>query len=135
MSLEFVGGKRAQKRIQKLLDAVRSDTAKKINSAAALIVKNNIKGEAPKADGALKRSVVIRRKKYSMLVWTDKVIAPHAHLVEFGTGPRFHKSTGKYVGEMPANPFFARGRNKSRSQVAAVLPAGYKKLIIGAARG
>lgn len=30
--------------------------------------------------------------------------APHAHLVEFGTGPRFHKS-GKFVGEAPAQPF------------------------------
>lgn len=30
--------------------------------------------------------------------------APHAHLVEFGTGPRFHES-GKYVGVMPPEPF------------------------------
>lgn len=28
----------------------------------------------------------------------------HAHLVEFGTGPRYHKN-GRYVGEMPAQPF------------------------------
>lgn len=31
--------------------------------------------------------------------------APHAHLVEFGTDPRFHKSTGKSTGTMPAHPF------------------------------
>lgn len=30
--------------------------------------------------------------------------APHAHLVEFGTVPRFHKS-GKFVGSMPPDPF------------------------------
>lgn len=30
--------------------------------------------------------------------------APHGHLAEFGTGPRYHKS-GKYVGQMPATPF------------------------------
>ena len=30
--------------------------------------------------------------------------AYHAHLVEFGTGPRYHES-GRYVGEMPAQPF------------------------------
>lgn len=30
--------------------------------------------------------------------------APHAHLVEFGTGPRWHKS-GKFVGQAPAQPF------------------------------
>jgi HK97 gp10 family phage protein len=28
----------------------------------------------------------------------------HAHLVEFGTGPRYQKN-GKYVGAMPADPF------------------------------
>lgn len=30
--------------------------------------------------------------------------APHAHLIEFGTGPRFHKS-GKYVGYVTPQPF------------------------------
>lgn len=35
------------------------------------------------------------------------VTAPHAHLVEFGTAERFHKS-GKSVGAMPANPFVRR---------------------------
>ena len=32
------------------------------------------------------------------------VTAPHAHLVELGTVPRFHKS-GKSVGRMPMHPF------------------------------
>lgn len=31
-------------------------------------------------------------------------VAPHAHLVERGTGERYHKS-GKFVGIMPAEPF------------------------------
>ncbi|MGX7896891.1 HK97-gp10 family putative phage morphogenesis protein [Tsuneonella sp. HG222] len=31
--------------------------------------------------------------------------APHAHLVEFGTGERFWKSSGKSTGVMPAEPF------------------------------
>lgn len=30
--------------------------------------------------------------------------APHAHLQEFGTAPRYHKS-GKYVGSVMADPF------------------------------
>jgi hypothetical protein len=30
--------------------------------------------------------------------------APHAHLIEFGTAPRYHKS-GKYVGAVMADPF------------------------------
>jgi HK97 gp10 family phage protein len=30
--------------------------------------------------------------------------APHAHLVEFGTGPRTQKN-GRFTGQMPPNPF------------------------------
>lgn len=37
-------------------------------------------------------------------VTQDGSHAPHAHLVEFGTGPRYHAS-GKYVGAMPPDPF------------------------------
>lgn len=38
-------------------------------------------------------------------VMPDGDDAPHAHLYEFGTAPRFHKKTGKSVGAMPARPF------------------------------
>lgn len=35
---------------------------------------------------------------------SDKYFAPHAHFIEFGTGPRRHES-GKSVGQVPAQPF------------------------------
>jgi len=38
----------------------------------------------------------------------DYRIAPHAHLVERGTAPRYHAS-GKYVGAMPPMPYFRPG--------------------------
>lgn len=31
--------------------------------------------------------------------------APHAHLTEFGTGPRFQKTTGRYVGQVAPRPY------------------------------
>lgn len=34
----------------------------------------------------------------------DAHYAPHAHLVEFGTGPRYTKD-GKFTGQTPAQPF------------------------------
>lgn len=37
-------------------------------------------------------------------VTQDGSHAPHAHLIEFGTGPRHHKS-GKYVGAVSPDPF------------------------------
>ena len=39
-----------------------------------------------------------------VLVWVA-VNAPHAHLVEFGTVERFHKTSGKSTGVMPMQPF------------------------------
>lgn len=46
--------------------------------------------------------------------------APHAHLVEFGTGPRYQKS-GKYVGIMPPDPFLRPAWDANKDQVLATL--------------
>lgn len=49
--------------------------------------------------------------------------APHAHLVEFGTGPRVHKSSGKSVGVMPPNPFLSRAFDESKDQALSQMGA------------
>jgi len=36
---------------------------------------------------------------------TAEATAPHAHLIEFGTGERFQKKSGRYTGRGPAEPF------------------------------
>ena len=61
-------------------------------------------------------------------MWSDFKIASIIHLLEFGTAERFQKS-GKSVGSIKASPSFARGRNKSRAAVAAILTSGYKLII------
>lgn len=40
----------------------------------------------------------------------------HAHLVEFGTGPRFQKN-GRYVGRMPAQPFMRPAWDATKAEV------------------
>ena len=60
--------------------------------------------------------------------------APHAHLVHYGTGPRFQKD-GAATGVMPARPFFFpdvrafrnRFRNRIRRLTAKGLKAGLSK--------
>lgn len=54
--------------------------------------------------------------------------APHAHLVEFGTGPRFHKS-GKYVGIMPPDPFLRPAWDAHKDEVLANLSQAIKEEI------
>lgn len=83
------------------------------------VIKNALKKAAKplkkeaetKAPGKIKKSIIISDKRNGKKVRSKKAAyvfvgptEPHAHLVEFGTGPRFHKS-GKYVGKMPAFPF------------------------------
>ena len=46
--------------------------------------------------------------------------APHGHLVEFGTGPRYH-ANGKYVGIMPPDPFLRPAWDANKDEVLANL--------------
>lgn len=46
--------------------------------------------------------------------------APHAHLVEFGTAPRFQKN-GRYTGIMPPDPFLRPAWDANRDEVLARL--------------
>ena len=48
--------------------------------------------------------------------------APHAHLLEFGTGPRYHKS-GKFVGAVMADPFMRPAWDQHRGQMLEKLGA------------
>lgn len=56
--------------------------------------------------------ILRRRFKVAGVYITSRAShAPHAHLVEKGTGPRYTRS-GRYTGIMPANPFMARAAAK-----------------------
>lgn len=71
---------------------------------------------APKHEGTLARSIGVstqlkrsqRRGRVRTGINEVEVFVgssdPKAHLVEFGTGPRYHKS-GKYVGQVAPQPF------------------------------
>jgi HK97 gp10 family phage protein len=54
--------------------------------------------------------------------------APQAHLVEFGTGPRYHKS-GKYVGFMTPDPFLRPAWDMHKDEVLANLAQAIKEEI------
>ena len=41
----------------------------------------------------------------------------HAHLVEFGTGPRVQRTTGRSTGSMPAAPFMRPAWKQNKSKV------------------
>ena len=97
-----------------LTDSVLRATGKKALQPVAAMAR----ATAAKDDGDLGQSIVVstklspRQKRYygrrggvSVYAGPSHPKGAHGHLVEFGTGPRYHKKTGKYVGIMPAKPF------------------------------
>lgn len=48
-----------------------------------------------------------------------------SHLVEFGTGPRYHKS-GKFVGVMPPQPFMRPAWDENKNAVLDSLAASLR---------
>ncbi len=58
----------------------------------------------------------------------------HAHLVEFGTGPRTQESTGRYVGSMPRHPFLRPAWDQNKAAVVSSIKIELAKEIERAAR-
>ncbi|MFV1620469.1 hypothetical protein [Phaeobacter sp. JH20_26] len=80
------------------------------------------------------------RSKIAMYVGPvqqDGSHAPHAHLIEFGTGDRYHES-GKYVGAVVADPFMRPAWDANRERVLEILKretwAEIEKTVARAAR-
>ena len=113
-----------KKVIDEMEDALESGTMDGAEYAAGIVRSN--------APGSLAQAVTTkplpRRAQYPPntmvgLLWDGY---QHQHLVEFGTGPRYQAS-GKYVGQMPANPFFRRSIDQARG--------GIKQRIANRAKG
>ena len=74
---------------------------------------------------SLHRSIVVRsarKRRGSDEDVSVRVTATvtHAHLVEFGTGPRYHED-GKYVGQSPAQPFMRPAFDANQAQAQAIM--------------
>lgn len=62
---------------------------------------------APVKTGALRKGIRASRRvqrRYGQVTATVKTHAPHSHLVEYGTAPRYQED-GRYTGHINARPF------------------------------
>lgn len=59
---------------------------------------------------------------------------PHAHLVEFGTGPRHWKKNGKSTGVMPADPFIRPAFDEGKDGALETIKAGLTTEIAAASK-
>ena len=136
IEIDVRGLEEAPRKIRSILSAVTSEDVENVLLQGARIVRDEAKRRAPVGPtGNLKRSLKAKKgKRRGKLFATafaavDRKIAPHAHLVEYGTGPRRQKTTGRYTGQMPAIPFFRPAVDATKDQVARTVNQGIARLI------
>ena len=116
--------------LQPVLDAAKAKVpVRKGNLRSSLGIGKSVKrGTEQVADsrmaGVLAMYVgpVVEGIKAGGKKW-QRYIARHAHLVEFGTGPRVQKTTGRYVGRAPAQPFLRPAWDENKAAVLKSLAA------------
>jgi len=113
---------KGMKELEREIDKVANEMKNALQMGteeAASSVATIIRGSAP---GSISEAVETKPLPQSdrypevTMVGVNYRRAPHAHLIEFGSGPRYHAS-GKYVGQMPAQPFFRRSIDGARGLV------------------
>lgn len=84
-------------------------------------------GGAVQQAGSLKHSIGIKKwhgDKYAGVIagpmWPE---GAHGFLVEFGTGPRYHKD-GSYAGVMPAEPFLRPAWDSQKGNALEIMKTG-----------
>ncbi|MCH7396562.1 HK97 gp10 family phage protein [Belliella sp. DSM 107340] len=135
------------KKLKKLDNKVSINAIKKALRKAGHKIKSGVKQTAPVETGNLKKSIkVFNDNSYGskngalIRVGADRKLAPHAHLVEFGSDERtLNKPSivnigGKFLkltntGKMPTNDFFNRGYENTKDEAVKVFSNEIKNII------
>jgi hypothetical protein len=129
IKMHLEGEAELDRKLQGMAEMVGPKKTTYILADAARIVAKAIKALAPKGPtGNLRRSPYSKGlpvKSYLPAVALAAIsgrVAPHAHLVEFGSKPRFDsKHSNRFTGVMPASPFFIPAWQSKQSQVRAYI--------------
>ncbi|MEB2775230.1 HK97-gp10 family putative phage morphogenesis protein [Algoriphagus sp. D3-2-R+10] len=147
--IDLRGEKELIAQLKKLNNKMAVTEIKKALRKAGHKIKTAVKSEAPIGEsGELKKSIKVfadgsygSKNGALIRVGADRKIAPHAHLVEFGTEERelnkpntIRLASGEYfrithTGKMPANNFFERGYESSKNEAIDIFTNEIKKVI------
>lgn len=127
VNFQLEGLTEALGKIDNLRKSAEGRKAIKAVDDAAKVTQKSVLSRTPKGPtGNLRRSIkrgarphfVKGYEKLRRFVYSDRKIAPHLHLVEFGHGgPR----------PAPAHPFFRPGVESARDDVRRILTSGMKE--------
>jgi HK97 gp10 family phage protein len=113
-------------RLAGVIDQVTGKQAKEVYLKAGLSIRDSARVRAPKRTGKLRESIFAARgdmNKPNAVVGVNYRIAPHAHLVEYGT-----------VRSRP-RPFLRPAIAASASQVRQIIESGLRRIVEDATRG
>lgn len=137
---ELKGARELEAALRELPRRIGKGAIRRALKKAAQPIADDAKGKVPVRTGLLQEKIQIgarltRRQRRARGRVGDRNQVDvfigiglggwHAHLVEFGTGPRVQKSTGRFVGQMPARPFmrpaWEAGKNRALDDFARLL--------------
>jgi HK97 gp10 family phage protein len=128
------------KMLAQLPKSMSKTVMRKALKKSAKPIKQAAESAAPEDDGVLKESFEISpkragsrpRSKNGVYIFVGST-APHAWLVEHGSGPRAHES-GKSTGQMPANPFFRNAWDANKNESLKILTKEIEVELLKAAK-
>lgn len=132
VKITIAGDKQLLKQLRHLSRTGARRAARKALMKAATPVLKATRAAAPRGPtGNLKRG---QRKRYDAKEGRVKVIqAPHAHLLEFGTKPRYTKKPvppfGRFRGRMPAKDIIVGPAESAAAAATASFAGEYKRQI------
>lgn len=128
MTMQVEGLDQALKKVNAMFNALDPKKIEKVLLKGAQTVSKESRRRAPEREGKLKKAhkarVSKRRRKDGAGAFSaiDRKIAPHAHLVEYGTV------------KMTAQPFFRPAVDATEAQVKDQVEGDLKALVDGATR-
>lgn len=140
-TVEIEGKKEFEQTLRNLVQALPNEKVEPVMMEGAKVIADAARSKAPQgATGNLKRSIKAKFLRQigtyprSAAAAVDRKIAPHAHLIEFGTKPRMQKTTGRYTGIGPARPFFRPAVDTNVARIYTQIKDKLLDMILEAAR-
>jgi len=136
MDIEIKGMNELQRNIDRLAKRLSYKIVGNILLEGARTVVSIAKMKVKKVSGTLRDAIIAKllpeKGGYSptAIATVDRRKAPHGHLVEYGSVPRYHKS-GKYVGIMPKKPFLRPAWDETKFSVLTKVLNDLKNLVEG----
>ncbi len=125
-ALRFEGMGEVLANLSNVIDKTTGKAAKEVYIKAAMKLRNQARANAPAKTGKLKESIFAARgdeNKPNALVGVNYKIAPHAHLVEYGTV------------RAPAHPFLRPAVSQTVPEMRTIIETGLRRIIEDAANG